>query len=133
MKRIVFLAALIVLSAVVLGSGTENGEWRHYSGDLGATKYSPLDQINRNNVSRLKIAWRRPHIEPEFLAANPELRSGNNFRSTPIMVDGVLYASNGAGLAEAIDSETGSLPRLTSITTDGFFFDSSSRSFAAVA
>ena len=107
MKRVGFLAASVIVSAIVLASGTENGEWRHYSGDLAATKYSPLDQINRNNVSRLKIAWRRPHIDAEFLAANPQLRIGNNFRSTPIMVGGVLYASNGAGLAEAIDPETG--------------------------
>src|SRR5688572_9885305 len=60
MKHVGFLAASIVLSAVVLVSGTENGEWRHYSGDLGATKYSPLAQIDRDNVSRLKIAWRHP-------------------------------------------------------------------------
>jgi glucose dehydrogenase len=66
MKRVGFLAASIICSMVVLGSGTENGEWRHYSGDLRATKYSPLDQIDRDNVARLKIAWRRPHIDQDI-------------------------------------------------------------------
>src|SRR5437879_3759363 len=32
-------------------------EWRYYGADPGATRYSPLDQINRSNVKRLRIAW----------------------------------------------------------------------------
>src|SRR2546427_11495640 len=39
------------------GAGT-SGEWRTYGGDLGNTKYAPLDQINAVNFSRLKMAWR---------------------------------------------------------------------------
>ena len=97
----------VVLTALSLaslgGAGTENGEWRHYSGDHGATKYSPLDQINKENVTRLRMAWRHGQVSEELRAANPRLRLSNNFRATPIMVDGVLYASNGVGLAEAID------------------------------
>ena len=83
-------------------------EWRYYSGDNGAKKYSPLDQINKDTVSRLRIAWRRPHVDPAVVALlPPNYRLPNNFRSTPIMVDGVLYAPNGVGLAEAFDPETG--------------------------
>src|SRR5262245_58939708 len=37
---------------------TAVGEWPTYGGDLAATKYSPLDQINRNNFSTVKVAWR---------------------------------------------------------------------------
>ena len=81
-------------------------EWRFYSGDNGATKYSPLDQIDKSNVANLKLAWRRPQVDADLLAANP-VRLLNNFRSTPIMVHGVLYASNGVGLAEAFDPGTG--------------------------
>jgi glucose dehydrogenase len=81
-------------------------EWRFYSGDNAATKYSPLDQINKGNVGTLKIAWRRPQVDASLLAGGT-VRLLNNFRSTPIMVDGVLYASNGVGLAEAFDPETG--------------------------
>ena len=63
-----------------------------YSADNAATKYSPLDQINRANVGKLKVAWRRPHTPPD-IPLSAALRPNNNFRSTPIMVDGVLYAS----------------------------------------
>ena len=41
---------------------SRQGEWRHYSGDNGAKKYAPLDQINRANVTQLRIAWRRPQV-----------------------------------------------------------------------
>jgi glucose dehydrogenase len=82
------------------------GEWRFYSGDNASTKYSPLDQIDKSNVAALKIAWRRPQVDASLLQG-PAVRLLNNFRSTPIMVDGVLYASNGVGLAEAFDPATG--------------------------
>src|SRR5688572_26041027 len=83
------------------------GDWRHYSGDNGAKKYAPLDQIDRTNVAKLRIAWRRPQVAAEFIAANPKLRLSNNYRSTPIMVGGVLYATNAVGLVEAFDPATG--------------------------
>ena len=88
------------------GSGTA-GEWRDYGGDKGFTKYSPLDQINKDNISRLRIAWRRPAVAEELRAQNPSLTVANNLRSTPLMVGGVLYASNGIGLVEAFDATTG--------------------------
>jgi quinoprotein glucose dehydrogenase len=83
------------------------GEWRDYAADKGFTKYSPLDQINKNNVGRLRIAWRRPALDPDLRAENPSLTFANNLRSTPLMVGGVLFASNGIGLVEAFDAGTG--------------------------
>ena len=38
--------------------GATDGEWRSYGGDLGSTKYSPLDQIDAGNFSDLRPAWR---------------------------------------------------------------------------
>ena len=38
--------------------GATNGEWRSYGGDLGSTKYSPLDQIDATNFQDLRLAWR---------------------------------------------------------------------------
>ena len=101
--------AAVVIVAAIAGSGgasTKDGQWRVYSGDNAATKYSPLDQIDRTNVARLKVAWRRSQTPPD-IQVSAALRPNNNFRSTPIMVDGVLYASNGLGLAEAFDPATG--------------------------
>jgi quinoprotein glucose dehydrogenase len=106
------LAALIALllstpTPALAQTGTQGGEWRAYGGDRGSTKYAPLDQINGSNVNRLRIAWRRPAVDAQVLARDPELRVPNNFRVTPLMVNGVLYTPNGVGLVEAIDPGTG--------------------------
>ncbi|MSO35663.1 MAG: pyrroloquinoline quinone-dependent dehydrogenase [Acidobacteria bacterium] len=110
-RRLLVIGAMVALMAVMLGADDQSpalGEWRYYSGDNGARKYSPLDQITRDNVGGLRIAWRRPHLDPSLTAgATTNLRLSNNFRSTPIMVNGVLYASNAVGLAEAFDPATG--------------------------
>jgi quinoprotein glucose dehydrogenase len=94
-------------TTVVTQTGTSGGEWRDYGGDKGYTKYSPLDQINSDNVGRLQIAWRRGAIAEELRAQNPSLNVSNTFRSTPLMIGGVLYASDGIGLVEAFDPATG--------------------------
>ena len=60
-----------------------NGEWPYYGGDLGSTRYSPLDQIDRDNVSELEIVWR-------WSGTNLGPRPDYNFRATPIMMNGVL-------------------------------------------
>ena len=106
MLRIPAVVLVALLSLGGLEAADQGTEWRFYSGDNGSTKYSPLDQINKSNVGNLKIAWRRPQVDPSVLQGQT-VRLLNNFRSTPIMVDGVLYASNGIGLAEAFDPETG--------------------------
>jgi len=107
------LAVTAVCCVVAFGAvysmhakGVENGEWRNYSGDNGSTKYSPLSQINADNIATLRIAWQHPAADPAYLTAN-SLRLSNNFRATPIMVGGVLYTSNGLGIAEAMDPATG--------------------------
>jgi quinoprotein glucose dehydrogenase len=104
------LAAGLAVCAVVgtlAQSGAAPGEWRYYGGDNGGMKYSPLDQIDRGNVARLRVAWRRPQVSPEFVAANPKLRLSNNYRSTPLMIGGLLYATNAVGLVDAFDPATG--------------------------
>ena len=59
-------AAALVGAIAVQGraSGANDGQWRMYSADNAATKYSPLDQINRANVGTLKVAWRRSPNPP---------------------------------------------------------------------
>jgi len=101
-------AALLYTCTALAQHGAVGGEWREYSGDAGATKYSPLDQIDRSNVARLAIAWRRPALDAAVLAQSPRLRAASTFRSTPLMVGGVLYASNAVGFVEAFDAGTGS-------------------------
>ena len=76
-------------------------EWPVYGGNLGSQFYSPLEQIDARNVKDLKIAWR--WYAGNF-GPNPELKSEN----TPLMIDGVLYATAGATRnVAAIDAASG--------------------------
>ena len=103
-RRTFVLAGLLVVGAVVSISaqyGTKNGEWRSYAGEPGSTKYSPLDQINKENAKSLRIAWR-------FKTDNLGTRPDYNMQATPLMVDGVMYAQAGTRRAVvAIDPATG--------------------------
>ncbi|SVD32219.1 uncharacterized protein METZ01_LOCUS385073, partial [marine metagenome] len=78
-----------------------NGEWRYYGGDLGSTKYSPIDQIDRDNVGDLQIAWR-------WKTDNFGPRLDFYYQATPLMVGGVLYTTAGwSRNVVAIDAATG--------------------------
>jgi len=91
--------------------GATNGEWRSYGGDLGSTKYSPLDQIDATNFADLKIAWRWNSIDGSVnLDSLREQRPQTSIRglqATPLMVNGVLYLSTAMYQAAAIDASTG--------------------------
>jgi quinoprotein glucose dehydrogenase len=87
--------------------GARGGEWRSHSGDRGSTKYAALDQIGKDNVSRLRIAWRRPAVDPGLVVNERTFGFSHDFRATPLLVDGVLYGSNGIGLVEAFHPGTG--------------------------
>ena len=110
------IGAAVLAFAVFAGTETRaqgqprQGEWRHYSGDLAATKYSPLDQINRSNVSSSASPGGDRRSGPTSSKANPAARLSNNYRSTPLMINGVLFATNAVGVAEAFDPETGRTP-----------------------
>ncbi|RPI54903.1 MAG: pyrroloquinoline quinone-dependent dehydrogenase [Acidobacteria bacterium] len=79
----------VAVSALLSGQrGVTNGEWPHWGGDLGSTKYSPLDQITRDNVKDLRIAWR---WKSENYGPRPQF----NMEATPLMVGGVLYTTAG--------------------------------------
>ena len=103
------LLVVAALDMIAIGAtgGPDAGEWRFYSGDNGAMKYSRLDQINAGNVSSLRVAWRHPAINPDVDLQPGQPKPSNLFRSTPIMVNGILYASSGVGSAVAIDPGTG--------------------------
>jgi quinoprotein glucose dehydrogenase len=83
--------------------GAKNGEWRTYGGDLGNTHYSPLDQINPGNFDKLEIAWR---FSTRSLGPRPEF----NLETTPLMANGILYATGGTRRSVvALDAATGEL------------------------
>src|SRR4029453_1176112 len=102
-------AAIIVCLVIPLIAqrGATGGEWRSHGGDPASTKYAPLDQITKANVSQLRIAWRRPAVDPSLARDMPNFSFSHDFRATPLMVGGVLYSSNGVGLVEAFNPGTG--------------------------
>jgi quinoprotein glucose dehydrogenase len=83
-----------------------NGEWRTYGGTYASARYSPLDQINRDNVARLQVAWRWRSPDHEIMARD-ELVETFVFEGTPLMVGGVLYVSTSLSQVAAIDAATG--------------------------
>lgn len=100
-----------VAGQTALGSGAgatgAAHEWRYYGGDAAFTRYAPFDQIDRTNVDRLEVVWRRPGVDPSYTDRYPNLFPGAYLRATPIYLDGVLYSTNAVGLAEAWDPATG--------------------------
>ena len=104
--------ALLVGAATVSMRGQwapKVGEWPTYSGDLAATRYSPLDQINASNFSKLQLAFR---FKTENLGPRPEFQ----FQSTPLMVNGRLFTTAGTRRAAvALDATTGEMLWMHSI------------------
>jgi quinoprotein glucose dehydrogenase len=99
------LIALAVLASVSLHgqTGASRAEWRTYGGDLGHTRYAPLDQITAANFSQLEVAWR---FKTDNLGPRPEF----NLQSTPLMVGGRLYSTGGTRRAVvALSAATGEL------------------------
>ena len=106
----VLLTLGMILAATTFGAAeqrTRQGEWASYGSDRGSTKYAPLDQINKTNVSQLRITWRRPAVDSRISSKVPDFLFSHNFRATPLMVDGVLYSPDGIGLVEAFHPGTG--------------------------
>ena len=89
------MAATLVLAGPVLAdSRTEipAGNWQTINRDLAATRYSPLDEINKSNVGQLTESWTYP------------LRTFNS--AVPVVVDGTMYVTAGTRVV-ALDAETG--------------------------
>lgn len=75
------------------GVSPAKGDWTTYGADLASTRYSPLDQINKDNFGKLHIAWR---LNTNNLGSNPD----RLYASTPLMVNGILYTT--AGTARSV-------------------------------
>jgi quinoprotein glucose dehydrogenase len=98
-----FVTALLSASSLAAQYQTKNTEWPTYGADLAGTRYRPLDQINATNFKDLEIAWR---IKTDSFGNRPEYK----LEGTPLMVNGVLYATAGSRRAAiALDAATGEL------------------------
>lgn len=79
----------------LLAADDEPGQWMTHGRDFGKSHYSPLDQINVDNVGRLGFAW------------DYDMGTSRGLEATPIVVDGVLYTSGTTGRVYAVDAATG--------------------------
>ena len=66
-----------------------------------------LDQINKDTVKNVRVAWTQSGVPAELKAAYPDAAAPTNWQNTPIMVDGLLYMSSGVGTVVALDPATG--------------------------
>ena len=100
------IALCIAAGTASAQQGTENGQWRNYGGDLGSSKYSPLDQISKSNVKDLQVAWRWSSPDNP-IAGGDRRKTPGAYKATPLMVDGVLYATTSYSIIAALDPTTG--------------------------
>ena len=104
-RALIFLATLGCVCGSVAAQGDRPiGEWHHYASDRASTKYTPLDQITRDNAADLKEAWRWDVSPPE----GQNIPAGQ-FKTTPLMIDGVLYATTSVSEVVALNPATGEI------------------------
>ncbi len=99
------LAVGWVATAASPQQGAKGGEWREFGGDKGSSKYSPLSQIDASNFSQLEVAWRWESADLLVDEKSPYPRQ--KFRSTPLMVKGVVYVPTELSQLAALDAGTG--------------------------
>jgi quinoprotein glucose dehydrogenase len=91
-------------SAANAGGALVNGDWAYVGHDAGGMRYSPLKQINVDNVKNLRVAWTY-HVGDISDGKGFARRSG--FETTPILVDGTLFLTTPFNRVIALDPETG--------------------------
>ena len=93
-----------LLAAILFPTLLSAQEWRFYAGDAGGTKYSPLKEINRENVQRLRPAW---IFHTGDVSDGTRWPTRSAFEATPLVVDGVMYVTTPFSRVIALDPETG--------------------------
>jgi quinoprotein glucose dehydrogenase len=105
-------AAGIVLIASVSGSSFSRAqladnspvEWPSYGGDAGGSRYSALTQIDKGNVSQLKVAW---EIHTGDVSDGSNGLAKSEFEATPIVAGGTMFVTTPFNRVLALDPETG--------------------------
>jgi quinoprotein glucose dehydrogenase len=102
-------AALLIVSGTVLPGVTraqspDASDWGFYGGDAFGQHFSSLDQIKRENVGQLTVAWTyRTGELGEGFARDSKL----TFEATPVLAFGLLYLETATNIVIALDPETG--------------------------
>jgi quinoprotein glucose dehydrogenase len=100
---VAILAACIAAASTPADAGPV-AEWPSYGNDPGGMRYSPLDQINRDNVKDLKVAWT---YHTGDVSDGTQAKRKSSFENTPIVVDGTMYLSTPFNRVIALNPESG--------------------------
>jgi quinohemoprotein ethanol dehydrogenase len=84
-------------NARLVNAAAEPQNWLTHGGTYAEQRFSPLDQINRENVAGMRLAW--------FY----DLDTNRGQEATPLVVDGVMYTSTAWSKVVALDAATGTL------------------------
>jgi quinoprotein glucose dehydrogenase len=97
MRKCVILAVLVYVAATPAAqeASRAGANWFSYGGDPGGTRYSPLNEITRTNVGRLKEVWRF------------ETPDAGRLQTTPLVIDGTMYVVTPRQRVIALDAATG--------------------------
>ena len=97
-RRDFLSSALLAFPALAAARAEE--DWACYGGDAGAARFSPLDQIKRGNVSKLKIAW-------SHHCGDSSLRPSTTIECTPLVIGGTMYLTTPKVQVRALNAATG--------------------------
>ena len=97
---IAILLVQVVLSIFLGTPQTEHRDWAVYGGGPESIRYSDLDQINRENVRNLRLAWSYD---------TKDAFEGSEMQCNPIIIKGVLYATSPKLRIIALDAANGKL------------------------
>lgn len=104
-RRIICIVVCLVIQPnAAVKAQVAGGEWPFYGRDAGGSRFSPLKQINRQNVGELKRLWTYRTGEAE---STSPLRQKAAFEATPIFIDNTLYLSTPYNRVIALDPATG--------------------------
>lgn len=93
-SRLPAAACVVALAGAAAAQPMPDGDWRTIDRDLAGSRYSPLTEIDRDNVGKLVESWR--------------FDLGGNSSAVPLAVGGVIYAPAGNRVV-ALDGSTGEL------------------------
>jgi quinoprotein glucose dehydrogenase len=94
----------IAISLGALAQNAPDSGWSAYGHDAAGTRYSLLDQINRKNIAKMRVAWT---AHTGALDVATDLRRKAAFEATPILLKGKLFLSTPFNHVLAFDPSTG--------------------------
>lgn len=110
MHRLKFRSVpLCTLAAIFFATGThaqspDASDWGYYGGDQFGQHYSSLDQIRRENVNELAVAWT---FRTGELGEGLERKGKLTFEATPVLAFSLLYLETATNIVIALDPDTG--------------------------